>query len=345
MLQKGLVQVYTTESEEMNFAPVGLGLRAAGQGLRTLIACFSPYGFMEGAGTASSLLYPHLSFDHSAFEQTPPGEMGEAGDPDKILETYQRSAEVALRGDYDVVILNGIHQVVNRGLLSPGDVLKVMKEKPGNVELVLSGRGAREEIMENSDLVTEMLVHVAGKMPDQTLGLETASPIEVITGDAKGKTTYCLGKAMLMSCAGIRSLILQFIKSPKPLGESKAIEKLPDVEIRAMGEGLFSERPSGSDNRHLEAAREAWGTSLAEILQLRYGLIVLDEINIATYYGLTDAEAVRDALSLKPRDLHLILSGRKAHFEVRERASVVIEMEEIKHPFKKGIRARRGIEF
>ena len=74
-------------------------------------------------------------------------------------------------------------------------------------------------------------------------------------------------------------------------------------------------------------------------------MIVLDEINIATYYGLINAERVREVMFLKPEKLHLLLGGRNAHLEVREEATSVIEMREIKHPYRKGIKARKGIEF
>jgi cob(I)alamin adenosyltransferase len=78
---------------------------------------------------------------------------------------------------------------------------------------------------------------------------------------------------------------------------------------------------------------------------MKYGLLVLDEINIATHYGLIRGERVKEMLFLKPRQTHLLLSGRNAHPEVTEAASTVIEMKEIKHPFKKGVKARKGIEF
>ena len=144
---------------------------------------------------------------------------------------------------------------------------------------------------------------------------------------------------------GIRSTILQFIKSPKAYGEVKAMKKLPYLGIRSMGEGFLNIQPAASDRKHMEAARKAWEDCLREIFSLKYGLIVLDEINIATYYGLIHPERVREMLFLKPRKLHLILSGRNVHLEVRKGASSLIEMREIKHPFQKGIKARKGIEF
>jgi len=345
MFKKGLIQVYTSESDEMNFAPIGLSLRAAGQGLRTFIMCFTHHELLEGASVASSLLKPHLVIDHTVFEQTVPGGKENIGIAHAIIEAFQRSRDAVFSGDFDIVILNGIHQASNQGLISLDEILRLMEEKPENVELVLSGPGAGEQIIEKADLVTEMLVYIPKEMSNKDDKPYRGSSTEVVTGDAKGKTTYCLGKAMLMSCMGIRSIILQFIKSPKPYGEEKAVEKLPNLEIKAMGEGFLSKSSADSENKHLQAARRAWEEGLKELFSLEYGLMVLDEINIATYYGLANAEKVRDTLLLKPHDLHLILSGRKAHLEVRGTASSVIEMKEIKHPFKKGVKARKGIEF
>jgi len=168
--------------------------------------------------------------------------------------------------------------------------------------------------------------------------------VGVITGNGKGKTTYCLGRAMFFAANGIQSSVLQFIKSPRAYGEVIAIKKFPNLEIKTMGEGFIfgSSKPS---KKHIEAAKGAWEASLREIFSLKDRLVVLDEINIATHLGLVHPDRVREMMFLKPKDLHLILSGRNAHPEMEEHASTVFEMREIKHPFHKGIQARRGIEY
>ena len=84
---------------------------------------------------------------------------------------------------------------------------------------------------------------------------------------------------------------------------------------------------------------------LREIFSLKYGLVVLDEINTASHYGLVNPLRVKEMLFLKPRRVHLLLSGRYAHPAVIEAADTVLEMREIKHPYERGIKARRGIEF
>jgi len=300
---------------------------------------------MDGTDMASILLKPNLVFEHTKIEKTPPDGKWNKAEINETIQSFQRARKALLSGQFDIVSLNGINQICNQGIISPEEILKLTKIKPDNVELVLTGPGASDELIERADLVTEMVCHVPKDRPDKEDDRDVMAPTEVVTGNGKGKTTYCLGKAMLMSCLGIRSTILQFIKSPRAYGEVKAIEGLPYLEIKTMGEGFLNMHSAVPNKKHFGTAKRAWEECLREIFSLKYGLIVMDEINIATYYGLIHAERVREMLFLKPQKLHLILSGRNAHLEVREGASAVIEMREIKHPFKKGIKARKGIEF
>ena len=342
MLKQGLIQVYTGTTEHFNFAPIGLSLRAAGQGLRILNACFTPHELSEGIDAATTFLRPNLVVDYSAARAFS-GENGPDGDV--VLHAFQSAREAALDGRFDMVIFNGIHPLLNRGIIPFHDVRSLMAEKPSHVELVFSGPGAPAEMTDAADLVTEMVVS-RSRPPEEENGLEhRPGCIEVVTGNGKGKTTYCLGKAMLSSCTGILSAFLQFIKSPKPYGEVKAVRRLPRLHIDTMGEGFLMSDTEAARKKHLDAARLAWERCLREIFSLKYGLVALDEINTATYYGLVHADRVREMLFLKPRELHLLLSGRNAHAEITGAASCVIEMREIKHPFRKGIKARKGIEY
>lgn len=345
MLKTGLIQVYTGNCAGINFIPLGLGLRAAGRNLRVHIACFPPQEMINGARQISDLLKPNLFIHYPDVRQDITGGEWEKSDIDEINRTFEKSREALHGGQFDLVVLNGINGIVSQGIIPSAALLALIKEKPKHVELVFSGPDAHEEILARADLITEMVAH-SGK--EEAVGdsdyLEKA-PAEVITGNGKGKTTYCLGKAMLMSGIGIRAKILQFIKSPKAYGEVRAIEKLPGLDIETLGEGFLRASGKVPERKHLEAARRAWETCLREIFSLEYGLIVLDEINIATRYALIRPGRIREMLFLKPRNLHIILSGRNAHQEVMEGASSVIEMREIRHPLKKGIKARKGIEF
>ena len=345
MLKKGLIQVYTGDGKQTNFAPMGLSLRAAGHHLRTHMTCFLRHEWMDAADMVSGLLKPYLVIEHVEAEGSPPNGKWNKAAINKMRQSLKRSQEALQGGEFDIVVLNGINEICSQGIISFDDVMALMREKPDNVELVLTGPGANDEIIERADLVTEMVCQAAKERPQKGNKHHIIAPTEVVTGNGKGKTTYCLGKAMMMSSLGTRSTILQFIKSPRAYGEVKAIERLPHLEIKTMGEGFLDTHAAVPSKKHLGTAKRAWEECLKEVFSLQYGLIVMDEINIATYYGLVSAERVREMLFLKPEKLHLILSGRNAHLEVMEVASTVIEMREIKHPFKAGIKARKGIEY
>lgn len=339
MLKKGLTQIYTTKTDQLNFAPIGLSLRACGQGLRVLMVFLAPNEFADEATIAASLLAPNLSIDCSAVKN------GRGAITDKshsllIAEAFKRLKMAALSGKFDMVILYGLHEILNRDLSSSNDILDLIKRKASCVELVLAGQDVSEEIINEADLVTKMVLQRSERVPDADRGL-----VEVITGNGKGKTTYCLGKAFLSSCKKIPTLILQTIKSPRRYGEVIAIEKLDYIDIKTMGKGFLHAKGAEFDKKHKDAAHRAWEKSLREIFSRQYGLVVLDEINIATHYGLINPERISEMLFLKPKNLNLLLSGRNAHPIVTASASRVIEMKEIKHPFKKGIKARKGIEF
>jgi len=343
MLEKGLVQVYTSKSDQMNFAPVGLSLRAVGQGLRVYMVCFTPHELMEGARLTSELLNPDLTLEHLALQLDKNNEKKVA--PEFIIEAFERARDAVFNGRFDIVIMNGINEMVTRGMISRDEILRVMKEKPENIELILSGPGADEEVIEMADLVTEMVVHKSEYMFPIGTCPDDRGAIEVITGAGKGKTTYCLGKGMLTSGIGIPALIYQFVKSPKQYGEVKAIQRLPNLDIKTMGRGFLIDHSPYLFEKHRKAAQQAWHLWLKHIFSRDYGLLVMDEINIATYHGLISADRVIEMLLLKAHKFHLILSGRNAHPEVQRVALSVIEMKEVKHPYMKGIKARKGIEF
>ena len=345
MLDKGLIQIYTAKSEHFNFAPIGLSLRASGQGLRTLITCFFPHELMEGAGNASLLLKPNLVIEHNPNGQKPFQKNEKGPENNGFTKLFKRARDAVVSGDFDIVILSGINKVLSLGLLPLEEILDLMEDKPDRVELVLSGPNANQEIIEKADLVTEMVVHKSGRALEPGNCPQGNGTTEVVTGNGKGKTTYCLGKGMLTSCVGVHTLVFQFIKSPKPYGEVKAIEKLPYLEIKTMGKGFLNKHSPFFDKKHAQAARHAWQLWLKQIYSQEYGLLVMDEINIATHHGLINGERVREMLFLRPHKSDILLSGRNAHPDVVEAATTVIEMKEIKHPFKKGIRARKGIEY
>jgi cob(I)alamin adenosyltransferase len=343
MLENGMVQVYTGKFRKYNYAPIGLSLRAAGQGFRTLITCFMPHELMDDEiQMISHYLKAYLDVDHTAIKGV---KARGTLDRDKTLNAFRKARQAVLAASYDIVILNGINQALSLGVIALDDILRLMRDKPSHVELILTGPGVPEAVIQKADLVTELEVHPISDDQRESDDHASQGSIEVVTGNGKGKTTYCLGRTLLAACSGIRCAFLQFIKSPQPYGEVKAIEMLPNIDIKTMGEGFIGHHPHGHKKRHIEAARRAWEKCLREVFSLKYGLIVLDELNTATFHGLVNPGRVRELLFLKPKDLQLLLSGRNAHAEVMAAASTVIEMKEVKHPYNKGIKARKGIEF
>lgn len=173
--------------------------------------------------------------------------------------------------------------------------------------------------------------------------------ILVNTGNGKGKTTAALGVALRAVGNDMKVLILQFIKGGSAYGELKGISRLGDnIEIRPMGNGFIYHKPGQSKEAmiaHQKAAKEAWHMLETEVLSDKWDLVILDEINYAIDYDLVPVDTVVDLLKCKPARLHMILTGRNAKDKIIELADTVTEMREIKHAYKQGIKAAKGIEF
>ena len=168
--------------------------------------------------------------------------------------------------------------------------------------------------------------------------------IIVHTGNGKGKTTAALGTAFRALGYGWRVLMVQFIKGNWHYGELDAAKRFEGLfEIRPMGEGFTWDTKNPERDR--QKAHEAWEFGKSEALSGKWDLVIFDEINYVITYDYLEVEKVVDFLKNKPRELHVILTGRDAHEKIIEAADLVTEMREIKHPFKKGIKAQKGIEF
>jgi cob(I)alamin adenosyltransferase len=167
----------------------------------------------------------------------------------------------------------------------------------------------------------------------------------VNTGDGKGKTTAALGISLRAVGHSKKVLILQFLKGALKSGELKSAKLLsPLLSIRTLG-STFIDFRKGPTKKHKAEASRALEIARKEISSGAYDLIVLDEINNAVDYGLIRVEDVLKLIRKKPARVHLILTGRSAHKKIIAAADTVTEMREIKHPFRKGIKARRGIEY
>jgi cob(I)alamin adenosyltransferase len=169
--------------------------------------------------------------------------------------------------------------------------------------------------------------------------------IIVNTGNGKGKTTAALGMVMRSLGHGYKVAIVQFIKGAWEPAEKAVLSKWSDqLEFHAMGEGFTWD--TQDRERDIEKAEAAWTTSLEYILNPEYRLVLLDEVNIALKLGYLDVDTVIEGLARKPKDSHVILTGRGAPEQLIAIADLVTEMSLVKHPFREqGVKAQAGIEF
>ena len=171
----------------------------------------------------------------------------------------------------------------------------------------------------------------------------------VHTGKGKGKSTAAFGLAARAVGNGMRVGVVQYVKGKWETGERVVLEKFPDqVTIRTMGEGFTWETQDRA--RDIRAAEAAWEVSKEMIEASRgadpaYHMVILDELNIVLRYDYLPLHAVLDTLRNKPKDLHVVVTGRNAKEPLIELADLVTEMTQVKHPFRSGVKAQKGVEF
>lgn len=166
--------------------------------------------------------------------------------------------------------------------------------------------------------------------------------IQIYTGDGKGKTTAALGLALRASGYGMRTYIGQFMKG-QHYGELAAVQGVPQITIEQYGD-VHCIRREEITARHVEQARQGLARAQAAMLSGNYDIVVLDEINVAIWFGLLTIEEVLRFLDQRPASVELVLTGRRAPQELIDRADLVTEMREVKHYYQQGVTARIGIE-
>jgi cob(I)alamin adenosyltransferase len=141
--------------------------------------------------------------------------------------------------------------------------------------------------------------------------------------------------------------MIQFIKGSWHYGEMSSSKRLePEFELTAVGKGFVGILDDKTPKEvHQKIAREAIEIAKQKILSGKYNIIILDEINYAVNLGLVDLDNVMDLIKSKPKGATLVLTGNHVREEIIDAADLVTEMREIKHPFQKGIRAKKGIDF
>ena len=169
----------------------------------------------------------------------------------------------------------------------------------------------------------------------------------VYTGNGKGKTTAALGLAIRAVGYEHKVCMLQFIKGSWHYGEMDSSKKLePNFELIAIGKGFVGILDDNSPREEQEKyAAEALRICREKINSGNYDVVILDEVNYAINLGLIDVQEIIKLIKEKPSNLDLVLTGRDVKEEIVELADLVTEMKEIKHPFKSGIKAKKGIDF
>ena len=166
--------------------------------------------------------------------------------------------------------------------------------------------------------------------------------IQLYTGDGKGKTTAALGLALRAAGHGFRTYIGQFMKG-QPYGELDALTALPQITLEQYGD-IHCVRKEEVTDHHRRQARQGLAKVREAMRSGQYTLVILDEVLVTLWFGLLTLEEVIHVIDDKPRDVELVLTGRKAPPELIERADLVTEMTNIKHYYDSGVPARDGIE-
>nr|WP_070958723.1 cob(I)yrinic acid a,c-diamide adenosyltransferase [Hyphomonas sp. Mor2] len=165
----------------------------------------------------------------------------------------------------------------------------------------------------------------------------------VHTGDGKGKSSSAFGVIIRALGWGKSVGVVQFIKGKWITGERQFFDQLGRVDWHTMGDGFTWD--TQDKDKDIEAAQAAFAKAAQMMASGDYDLIVLDEINIAMRYDYLSVQSVLEGLDQRATRTSVILTGRDAKPELCDYADLVSEMREVKHPFKAGIKAQRGLDF
>ncbi len=183
--------------------------------------------------------------------------------------------------------------------------------------------------------------------------------IEVYTGNGKGKTTASIGLAIRAAGYGNKILIVHFMKSKK-YGESNIINEIKNIDEIYLGKPYFVTKnpeikklfpdvvlfePGNPPREYVELIENGLKDTENKMISGEYDMIILDELITAIHFELIDIKKVLEFLDKKPENVEVVLTGRYAPKEIIDKADLVTEMVEVKHPYQKGIEAREGIEY
>ena len=358
----GQIHVYDGTGKGKSQAALGVVLRSIGLGINTRSATrVLLLRFLKGPGRAydedGAIAALQQGFPH-LIDQVRTGRAEFFGadeiTPFDRLEA-QRGWDVAkgaIASDlYSVVVLDELNPVLNLGLLPVDEVVQVLKSKPEELEIIATGRGAPQQLLDIADLHSEMKPHYHPNAAKQGI-----SGIEIYTGAGKGKSTSALGKALQAIGRGIsqdqshRVLIMQWLKGGTGYTEDAAIAALQEsypnlVDHQRCGRDAIVWRGQQQELDYVEAER-GWEIARAAIASGLYKTIILDELNPTVDLQLLEQDPIVQALLRKPRATEVIITGRcqnpPAYFEL---ASVHSEVFCHKHYANRGVELKRGVDF
>nr|MBI3611634.1 cob(I)yrinic acid a,c-diamide adenosyltransferase [Nitrospirota bacterium] len=166
----------------------------------------------------------------------------------------------------------------------------------------------------------------------------------VYTGAGKGKTTAAMGMVLRCIGHGMKVAIVQFIKGAMDTAEERVLKSFGEqVVFLRMGEGYTWETQDRA--RDTGMAQKAWAAATEFLRDPAYAMVILDEFNIALQHDYVRFADVLPVLQARPPMQHVVITGRGAKKELIEAADLVTEMGQVKHPFRKGVKAQKGVEF
>lgn len=166
----------------------------------------------------------------------------------------------------------------------------------------------------------------------------------VLSGPGKGKSSSGFGTVIRCIGHGYKAAVVQFIKGTWDCGERNFLQqRCPEVPFIVMGSGFTWETQSRERDR--EAAQQAWQQTKTLLCDESLHLVLLDELTYILKYGYIDAEEVYEALRNRPREQSVIITGRGAPPALKELADTVSMIDDKKHAFRSGIKARKGVEY
>jgi cob(I)alamin adenosyltransferase len=359
---QGQLHVYDGTGKGKSQAALGVVLRSIGLGIASQIQTrILLLRFLKGPGrtydedaaiAALQRGFPHL-IDQVRTGRSEFFNLEEVTRFDR--QEAQRGWDVAkgaiASGLYSVIVLDEINPVLDLGLLPQEEVVRTLRRKPAELEVIATGRAAPQALLDIADLHSEMRAHYHPRTQWPNI-----TGIEIYTGEGKGKSTSALGKALQAIGKGIsqdkshRVLILQWLKGGSGYTEDSAIAALQQsypnlVDHQRSGRDAIVWRGQQEDIDYVEAER-TWELARVAIASGLYKTIILDELNPTVDLELLPQEPIIHALLRKPKDTEIIITGRCKHppsyFDL---ASVHSEMICHKHYAEKGVDLKRGVDF